>query len=155
MKWHHASGTLDQGLDVAGNSPLVWISFWCLFSALGVACALLVLKPLIGIGLITAIFGCCIVTFLFAATLNGKVEPVILTWVLIFPLGYYFLTFPPRRAIVTLDRVLVMVLLLAIAFAPRHLSQRLPIALRRFAMVWIAFVVVALASLIHASDIFA
>src|SRR6267154_3554539 len=81
---------------VEGNDPrrasgdfLANIGFWLCFAGFGGACVLLVLKPILGISIVGALVGCGALLYILAATLSGKVEPAILTWVLIFPLGYY------------------------------------------------------------------
>ena len=84
--------------------------FRLLFLGGALACALAVVKPILGFGLIGGVVGICVVLYFVAATLNGRVDPTILFWVLIFPLGYYFLSFPRERSIITLDRVLPVVL---------------------------------------------
>jgi len=127
--------------------------FWVVFAACGVAGALLVLKPVMGVGIVGGLIGTCVMGYLIATTLGGKVEPVILTWALIFPLGYYFLSFPRERSIITLDRLLPVALLLAIGLASRDKSKRLPRALRRCALAWIAFLAVAATSLLRDSNL--
>lgn len=129
------------------------VRFRLLFVCCGVACTLAVVKPILGLGIIAGVVGICVVLYLFAATLSGKIDPTILTWVLIFPLGYYFLSFPREKSIITLDRMLPVVLLLAIGFASRDRSKPWLPALRPCAIAWIAFLAVAAVSLIYARNI--
>ena len=154
MKWRQGNATPDQELNLAAKSSPEWIGFWWLFSAFGVVCALLVVRPILGLGIMGAMVGTCVMVYLFVAISSGKLEPLILTWVLIFPLGYYFLSFPRDRAIITLDRVLPVALALAIGLAPRNKSKPLPRDLRRCAIAWAAFLAFAAVSLTHATDIF-
>jgi O-antigen ligase len=153
MKWRNDNVTMDQGLNSAPKSSPESIGFWWLFSAVGVVCALLVVQPILGLSLMGAIIGVCLIAFLFVAISSGKVEPIILTWVLIFPLGYYYLSFPRQRAIITLDRMLPIALVLAIALAPRNESKRLPRDLWPCGIAWTAFLVFAAVSITNATDV--
>jgi len=141
----------DLKLAATGVSDPV--RFWLLFVACGLVCALVVLEPILGLGIIAAIAASCVAIYLLVATLSGEVEPTILIWVLIFPLGYYFLSFPRDRSIVTLDRVVPVLLLSALALASKDRSRPLARALRKCAVAWIVFLVFAAASLVNASDI--
>ncbi len=85
----------DPRLATKGMPP---VRFWLLFAVCDFACVLAVLKPILGLGMAGAVVGCCLVVYLLAALLSGRVEPMILTWVLIFPLGYYFLSFPREKS---------------------------------------------------------
>lgn len=129
------------------------VYFRLLFVCCALACTLAVIKPILGFGLIVGVLGLGTVLYLFTAALNGKIDPIILTWVLIFPLGYYFLSFPRERSIITFDRVMPIMLLLAIGFTSRNRSRPWPSALSSTGIAWIAFLAVAAASLINAGDI--
>src|SRR2546422_92914 len=74
MKWCKGSPTRDQ-------EP--WIGFPWLFIACSIVCALLILKPILGLGLIVGTVGFYVLVCLFVSTLSGKIEPVILTWVVV------------------------------------------------------------------------
>jgi len=149
-------GTVVASYDpkLAARGVSASTRFWMLFAASGVACALVVLKPILGLSIIGGLLGTCVVVYLIATTLSGRVEPALLTWVLIFPLGYYFLSFPRERSIITLDRALPIALVLTLGFASKEKAEPLPRALRLCVSAWTAFLVVAAASLMYASDIF-
>lgn len=152
MNWFSTvSAVNDSGLR-SERKPAT-IGFWLAFAACAFACALSILKPILGLGLIGIVVGIGVVVYLLATVLSGTVGPTILTWVLIFPLGYYFLSFPRERSIITLDRVLVIVLLLATGFASQRKSDPLPPPLRRCAIAWLVFLLSAAASLIHTSNL--
>ena len=128
------------------------IGFWLAFAGFGVTCSLAIVKPILGLAIIGTVVGIGVAVYLFAATLNGTASPLILTWALLFPLGYYFLSFPRERSIITLDRVLIVVLLV-IGLASHAKSELLPRTLRTSAIAWTAFLIVATVSLIHASSL--
>jgi len=71
--------------------------------------------------------------------LQGKVGTLLLFWVLISPLGYYFLSFPRERPFWTFDRGFILLLGVAACFAPGDTSLRMPDLLRRAGMVWSLF----------------
>jgi len=80
----------------------------------------------------------------------GSAELVFLVWVLIFPLGYYFLSYPSEHSIVTLDRVVVALLAMAIVFTPPLKVTPAPLPLRKTAVAWLAYVVAVVVSMIGA-----
>ena len=153
MNWSPVDAIAADHLKVAARVIPGSVRFWLFFIGCGMACALLVVKPLWGLVTIGGLIGFYGALYLFVTTLSGKIEPAILTWVLIFPLGYYFLSFPREQSIITLDRVLAIALLLAISLASRDKLESLPRALRRCAIAWIAFLVFAAASLMYASNL--
>ncbi len=75
--------------------------------------------------------------------LRGRGDFVIMGWVLIFPLGYYFFSFPREHSIVTLDRALLGVLLVTSCFAYYRDPAGTPRPLRRSALYWGFFLLFA------------
>jgi O-antigen ligase len=68
-------------------------------------------------------------------------------------LGYYFVSFPMEKAVVTFDRLLLGALLLAMALATYDSSEKVPVALRNCAVMWGTFVLIAGVSIVHAGDV--
>lgn len=81
------------------------------------------------------------------ATLQGDGDSLVLGWILIFPLGYYYLSFPRGRALINLDRVFVCVLMVAACLAGQRRLARIPTTLRNSAVCWAMFLVCAAATL--------
>ena len=79
--------------------------------------------------------------------LHGNTEPVALLWVLLFPLGYYFATFPREKGIFTLDRALITILVVGLGFAAPRTLSKVPRPLSRCALAWLGFLIVAGVSL--------
>jgi O-antigen ligase len=75
--------------------------------------------------------------------LSGSSDFLIMGWVLIFPLGYYFLSFPREHPIITLDRFFLGVLLVTVCFADHPDRFRTPRLLRRSAFYWVVFLLFA------------
>ncbi len=80
---------------------------------------------------------------LLIAVLRGRGEKIILGWILIFPLGYYYLSFPREGALLTLDRVFIGALLASACFAPRSVISGIPQALRKSGDYWGLFLLFA------------
>jgi len=80
---------------------------------------------------------------LLSVVLAGRTQVVILGWVLMFPLGYYYLSFPREHSLVTLDRVFLGLLFITACFASHLASRKIPEALRRSAVYWAVFLVFA------------
>jgi O-antigen ligase len=74
---------------------------------------------------------------------RGKFEGVLLWWVAAFPLGYYFMSFPREHAIVTLDRVAILIMFVGLSVVKPSTLTATPRALRRAALVWLAFIAIA------------
>jgi O-antigen ligase len=80
---------------------------------------------------------------LLFSVFGGRGEVVLVGWILIFPLGYYYLSFPQEHSLITLDRVFVGILLAAACFADHRSIHHIPRALRRSALCWALFLVFA------------
>jgi hypothetical protein len=87
---------------------------------------------------------------LLTAVLAGRGDFLIIGWVLIFPLGYYFVSFPREHPIITLDRVFLGVLLVTSCFADYRGRAETPRPLRRSALYWALFVVFTAVSVLRA-----
>jgi O-antigen ligase len=90
---------------------------------------------------------CLAAIFVAASTLHGRVDAFVLTWVVVFPLGYYFLTFPRERSLFTLDRALIGLLVAAVAFGGQPLRTSLPAALKSTGIAWGGFLLTTLIGL--------
>ena len=109
----------------------------------GFAVAAFILKPELAF---FAAIACLALGFLSIASgaFRGKSDEIILWWAAVFPLGYYFVSFPRDQAIVTLDRVVVFLAFLALFVGKRDSLFRVPKMLRRAGIAWLIFAVVAL-----------
>ena len=136
-------------------------SFWSgIQSAQGRRNALLALIALAGLAApflvpyslfilaLSGISALLLVVYAIWCVFNGCAEPILLGWVLLFPLGYYFLSYPAEHSVVTLDRVVVALLSIAIAFTPTKKLTPAPLALRHAALAWGAFLVAVAVSMI-------
>ncbi len=127
-------------------------AFWWLFIATGLACALAVVQPEWGLGLVGAVLAVGVVIVFLGAIFSGEIDRLILTWALIFPLGYYYLSFPVQKAIFTLDRMLPIAAGLAILFANSSQSTKLPREIKLCGVAWGVFLLFAAISLKDATD---
>ena len=88
----------------------------------------------------------CVVLLFFAAlseVFHGRLDRILLFWAAALPLGPYFGSFPREQAIVTLDRVVILVAFAGLFFARTSALVPVPRTLRRAGLAWVAFVVVA------------
>jgi len=76
---------------------------------------------------------------LLAGVLQGRGEMLVLVWILTFPLGYYFLSFPTEHPLLTLDRLFIGTLLVTVCFAARRDIVRIPQVLRKSGTYWAVF----------------
>jgi hypothetical protein len=118
-----------------------------------VVCTVLIVKPAAGLtaaGIAIALFA---LLYTVAAMLRGRVETMILNWVMLFPLGYYFVSFPMEKSVVTFDRLLPVALLLGMALASYESCERVPVPLRNCALAWGVFALVAGVSVVRGWDV--
>jgi O-antigen ligase len=97
----------------------------------------------LGYGLL-GVAGAFFSIYLLSSVLHGKTENILVAWVLLFPLGYYFLSFPRDNPSFTFDRLVVGVLLAGMLFAGRTKAASTPVPLRQSALAW-AFFILAVA----------
>jgi len=93
-----------------------------------------------------------IVLYTAAEAIHGRVDWPVMGWVLIFPLGYYFLTFPKERPVFTLDRAIVGLVFVAIAFRAGRLTTPLPQGIKQAGIAWSLFLAGVLISLRHVDN---
>ncbi|MGB6472792.1 MAG: O-antigen ligase family protein [Candidatus Sulfotelmatobacter sp.] len=77
------------------------------------------------------------------AVLRGRAQILLLGWILIFPLGYYFLAFPKDHQIITLDRTLIVLLLVSACFSDSCANHTISRALGKSAAYWLVFLLFA------------
>jgi O-antigen ligase len=108
----------------------------------GIVVATFILMPQAGlwvaIGFIALWFSRLIVS-----GLCGRLDGLLLWWAAVFPLGYYFASFPREQAIVTLDRGVVAVASLGLLVAKSDTAARVPGSLRQAGFAWLAFAAMA------------
>ncbi len=80
---------------------------------------------------------------LVCSVIYARASGVLLSWMLIFPLGYYYASFPKAQPIFTLDRAFIVVLLVAAAFAGSQGVLHIHKDIHKAAIWWVAFLVVA------------
>src|SRR5437879_1011675 len=73
-----------------------------------IAVAGFILAPMAAL---VVVIGCAALWFLglVGDAFRGRVDGLLLWWAAVFPLGYYFASFPREQSVVTLDRVVVVV----------------------------------------------
>ena len=81
------------------------------------------------------------------AVAKGECDRIVVAWVLLFPLGYYFLSFPRERPVIQFDRTIVLVLFGAMLFARRCRTRPIPQDIKSAAVAWALFLTAALVSL--------
>jgi hypothetical protein len=80
---------------------------------------------------------------LLLAVLCGRGERIILSWILVFPLGYYYFSFPREHSLITLDRIFIGILLGSACFAIHPGIPRIPRSLRMSGAYWGLFLLFA------------
>ena len=121
--------------------------------AAAVGLCLYVTPPVLPAYIAVIIAASLLLFYVVVRVLHGSADPLLLGWVLLFPLGYYFFSFPREKPVFNLDRVTVLMLLAAMCFAPAEKPFRAPRQMRNAALAWSAFVIAAAFSLIHVTSV--
>jgi hypothetical protein len=80
---------------------------------------------------------------------RGKFHYVIPLWVAVYPYCYYFFSFPAERSIFTVDRALLVLLVIDIVAVSRHALERVPLTrdVRISGYLWVLYLLVCFLSL--------
>jgi hypothetical protein len=82
---------------------------------------------------------------------EGKVGMLLLSWVLLSPLGYYFLSIPRERPLWNFDRSLVLLLVASACLSLPATTMRIPEPLRNAGIAWGVFLLACGLSLLKIS----
>jgi O-antigen ligase len=106
-----------------------------------IAVAAFTLVPTAGL---VVVIGCAALWFLAMVgdALRGRLEGILLWWAAVFPLGYYFLSFPREQSLVNLDRVVVLLAFMGLFLTKPKALTETPAGLRRAALACLAFVAI-------------
>jgi O-antigen ligase len=107
-----------------------------------IAVAGLILAPAAGLVVVIGFVALWFLVLLGEA-FCGRIDGILLWWAALFPLGYYFGSFPRERSIVTLDRVVVLVAFMGLFLVKAGMLTAVPRALRQAGLATLAFAVVA------------
>ncbi|MGC2108084.1 MAG: hypothetical protein WA655_01115, partial [Candidatus Korobacteraceae bacterium] len=131
---------------IVTGSPILNVAI-ATFAALAVL-AIVFLPKLYVVAAIVLLIVSAGMMFLVAATMNGRVNGALLTWLALSPLAYYFLSIPTEKPIFTFDRFVIVLLTAAVIFVPR--SDAIPVSkeLKWAALAWMVFIAFAFTSLV-------
>jgi hypothetical protein len=85
----------------------------------------------------------------FFCILAERQDLLVLAWIAIFPLGYYFLTYPHEGTVISFDRLTIPAILLAGGFTSTSGDNHGNTLLHRSGIAWTFFLIASLFSLIH------
>lgn len=117
---------------------------------LGLLTALLV-APVPALLLAAAVAGAGFIFWALTQVLNGHPDLLVAIWMICYPFGYYFLSFPRKGAWVTLDRAIIFLIVVSILFAVRRAAV-LPTEFRWAGIAWASFIGAAALSLFFAAE---
>ena len=106
----------------------------------------------LGYGLL-GVAGAFLSIYLLSSVLHGKTENILVGWVLLFPLGYYFLSFPKENPLFSFDRMVVGALLLGMLFAGDTRAVSTPLPLRQSALAWAFFILAVALSFLQLKNV--
>jgi hypothetical protein len=133
----------------AGQRARLLEALYVLVAAM--ALAGFILKPTLALVALVAV-GAVWFLGLAGEALSGRLEGIILVWLAVFPLSYYFFSFPREGSIITLERVVILIALTGLFLKSSSLIA-LPKELRRFGIAWLSFIAIAGTTLGKSSNI--
>ena len=116
-----------------------------------IAVAVFILLPKAGLVVLIACTALCFVGTVGDA-LRGRFDGILLWWAGVFPLGYYFLSFPRGQSIVTLDRIVILIAFLGLLLVKPSALTTVPKGLRQAGFASLLFFVVACTTLRDSSS---
>ena len=131
----------------SGIAGSPWFSLKMVVPVTAIMLSLLLVPKLYVAAALAAIIVSLALIFLVATTMHARVNGVLLTWLLISPLAYYFLSFPLEKPIFTFDRFVIVMLTGAIIFVDSANAFPVPHEMKRAALAWALFIVLAFTSL--------
>jgi O-antigen ligase len=101
-----------------------------------------------------AVIGCTALWFvgLVGDVFRGRFDGILLWWAGVYPLGYYFASFPREHTIVTLDRVVVLVAFMGLFLVKPGTRIAVPKTLRLAGLALLAFIAVASVTLRNSTN---
>ena len=131
--------------QLTATRPLYWL---LTLLSLVPLCIVLPMEPLkVGIG---AIAGWILLLWVAITFVRGQFHHVVPLWVAFYPYCYYFFTFPKERSVFTVDRALVLLLIIEMFIVSRQnlARARLTRDVRISAYFWSLFLLVCFLSLV-------
>ena len=96
---------------------------------------------------------CGLLAWVSLSVLHGDCDVALMGWVLLFPLGYYCLSYPRDRPVIQFDRILIVVLIGCLLATPRDRLIPASKDMKDVGVAWGAFLVVTLMSLVQAANV--
>jgi len=133
--------------------PLLLTHQNSVLGTIGVATAALLLCAWQGVLVaLLALAVCGIAAYIMYSVAKGECDGILVAWVLLFPLGYYFLSFPRDRPVLQFDRTIVLLLFGGIVAARRQRVRPIPEDIKQVALAWALFLAAALISFCRAAN---
>jgi hypothetical protein len=132
------------GIGPGTLRPLYWA---LVLLSLVPLCIVLPMAPLkVGIA---AIVGWIALIWIAISMVRGNFHYVIPVWVAVYPYCYYFFSFPTERSIFTVDRALLILLVIDIVAVSRHVREGVPLTrdVRISGYLWALYLLVCFLSL--------
>jgi O-antigen ligase len=85
-------------------------------------------------------------TALVAVGFYADIDHFVIGWILLFPLGYYYISFPREKPVLSLDRAVVGILLVAGFFGAVRTHRSLTATMKKAAIAYALFAVAAFCS---------
>ncbi len=136
----------------ASKRPVVLLFALVLLAGAAGVTLLFVPKTLVLLGGAAGLAGFAVLWLTAECLIAGKLEPLLVLWALVFPLGYYFLSFPREKTILTLDRCVVILAAASVILRPKAMRTKFPPALSTMGIMWGLFAAAAAASLINVPE---
>jgi hypothetical protein len=129
------------------NSSAPYLAQYAAVVVLGIAAISLLAGGWKIVLLLAAVSGAfAIMGYVIYSIVKGDCDRILIGWVFLFPLGYYYLSYPRTAPIIQFDRTIVLVLAACILATPKGRTWPIPRDMKRVAIVWAIFLAATLLS---------
>lgn len=144
---------ISQNRMALPDTPQVQRPGTALFIMVAVLASAILLPWKVSLTVVAIAFLLPVLGYIIFELAEGRAELPLQLWVAIFPLGYYFLSYPQHSPIITFDRIIVLLLTLGIVTCPEQVSLPVPRELKICAWCWAVFLMAATISLVKVGQV--
>ena len=136
------------------NSPVPHHAQYAAAVVLGIATVVLLAGGWKIVLLLAAVSGAfAIIGYVIYSIVKGDCDRILIGWVFLFPLGYYYLSYPRTAPIIQFDRTIVLVLVACILATPQGRTWPIPRDMKRVAIAWAILSAATLISFFQMPDV--
>jgi hypothetical protein len=107
----------------------------------------------LALALIALVAALALIALIAYSISKGDCDRILVGWVLLYPLGYYLLSYPRDRPVIQFDRILILVLVVCMMVTPNGRVWSIPEQFKRVAIAWGLFLAATAISFLKTANI--